>query len=147
MLCCKEVEALTAEVQTLWEREGILYWQTHVGYSKLSLYTAILELHCTVHDTLWVNQHLYLFRIYSKKPLCLDNLKAFVHHRSRVDGNLGTHIPCGVLKGIGLGNVGNLFHRLQTERTTGGCQQDLLYRVLILTYKTLEDGRVLAVNG
>ena len=49
-------------------------------------------------------------------------------------------------QGISLGHMGYLLHRLQTERTTRGRQQDLLDRVLIFTDETLEDGRVLTVN-
>ena len=45
-----------------------------------------------------------------------------------------------MFQGIGLGDVGNLLHRLQTEGASAGCQQNLLYRILVFAHKTLEDG-------
>ena len=63
-----------------------------------------------MHDALWMNQYLYLFGINAKEPFRLDNLKAFVHHRCRVDGNLGAHVPCGMTQGISLGYVSYLLH-------------------------------------
>ena len=99
-----------------------------------------------MHNRLRVNQHLNLVSFYAEEPFGLDDLETLVHHRSRVDGDLCTHIPCRVAQGVSLGHMGNLLHRLQTERTTRGRQQDLLDRVLILTDETLEDGRVLTVN-
>ena len=94
----------------------------------------------------YMDEDLNLTCLYAEEPFCLDHLEALVHHRSRVDGDLRTHVPCGMTQGIGLRYVGNLFHRLQAERTTGGCEQNLLDGILILAYQTLEDGRVLTVD-
>ena len=81
MLRLKEVETLATKVQALWERECILYWQSHIGYTKLGFHTAILELNGTVYYRLWMNQHLNLLGVNTEQPLCLDNLEALVHHR------------------------------------------------------------------
>ena len=70
-----------------------------------------------MYNRLWVNKHLDLLGIHTEEPFGLDDLEALVHHRSRVDGNLGTHVPCRVAQGISLGYMGNFFHRFQTERT------------------------------
>ena len=97
-------------MQTLWEREGILYRQTHIGYAELCFDRTILELYGTVYNRLRVNQNLNLLGIDAKEPLGLNDLEALVHHRSRVDGDLGTHIPCGVPQGISLRHVSDLLH-------------------------------------
>ena len=99
-----------------------------------------------MHNRLRVNQHLNLVSFYAEEPFGFDHLETLVHHRSRVDGDLCTHIPCRVAQGVSLGHMGNLLHRLQTERTARGRQQDLLDGVLILTDETLEDGRVLTID-
>ena len=92
-----------------------------------------------MHNRLRVNQHLNLVSFYAEEPFGLDDLETLVHHRSRVDGDLCTHIPCRVAQGVGLGHVGYLFHRLQTEWTARCSQQNLFDRILILAYQTLED--------
>ena len=68
-----------------------------------------------MHDALRMYQHLNLLGIDTKEPLGLYDLETFVHHRSRVDGNLGSHVPCGMTQGVGLGHMGYLFHALGTE--------------------------------
>ena len=50
-------------------------------------------------------------------------------------------------QGVVLGNMGYLLHREVAERTARGRQQYLLDGVVVLAHQTLEDGRVLAVNG
>ena len=108
-------------MQTLWEREGILDRQAHIRHAQLSLHRSIGKLHGTMHDALRMNQHLYLLGRNAKEPLCFCHLKPLVHQRSRVDGNLGTHIP-------------------------GRMLEELLYLVIALAHQTLEDGTVLAIH-
>ena len=110
MLGLEQIKAFTAQMQTLWEREGILDGQTHIGHTQLSLYTSILELYGTVYDRLRMNQHLNLIGFYPEEPFGFNDLEALVHHRSRVDGDLGTHIPCGVPQGISLRHVSDFLH-------------------------------------
>ena len=81
MLGLEEVQTLTTQMQTLWEREGILYRQPHVGHTELGLHRAVLELHGAMYDTLRMYQNLYLLGIDAKEPFCLDHLEALVHHR------------------------------------------------------------------
>ena len=105
-----------------------------------------MELYGTVDDTLRMYQHLYLTGVNAKEPFGLDDLKTFVHHCRGVDGNLGTHIPCGMAQRIGLGDGSQLFHGEVTERTTTGGEQYLLDGVVVFAYQTLEDGGVLAID-
>ena len=113
----EQVEALAGECQTLRIREGILDGQSHVGHAELGFHRTVLELNGTVDDALRMDQHLYLIGFDAEEPFGLDHLETLVHHRGRVDGDLGTHVPCRVLQGVGLRHVGDLLHRLQTERT------------------------------
>ena len=122
MLGLEEIQTFTAQVQTLGKRERILDGQTHIGHAELGLHRAVLELYGTVNDRLRVDEHLYLFGIDTEEPLRLNHLEALVHHRGRVDGDLRTHVPGGMAQGIGLGDMGDLFHRLQTEGAARGCQ-------------------------
>ena len=140
MLSLEEIQTLAAQGQTLGEREGILYRQPHVGHAELGLDAAVLELHGAVDNRLRMDQHLNLLGIDTEEPLGLYDLEALVHHRSGVDGDLGTHVPGGVPQSVGFRHVGNLLHRLQTERTATGCQQNLFYWILIFANQTLEDG-------
>ena len=50
-------------------------------------------------------------------------------------------------QGISLGYVSNLLHRLQAERTARGSKQDFIDGILVFADQTLEDGRVLAIDG
>ena len=143
----EQVEALASERQSLGVGEGVLDRQTHVRHAQLGLHRSVLKLHSTMDDTLRMHQHLYLTGLDTKEPLGLDHLETLVHHRSRVDGDLGAHIPRGVFQRISLRHMGYLVHRLQAEGTTRGRQQNLFNAVLILADKTLEDGRVLAIDG
>ena len=80
MLCLEEIQTLTAQMQTLGEREGILDGQTHVGYAELCLDTTILELHGTMYYRLRVDKHLNLLGINTEEPFGLNHLETFIHH-------------------------------------------------------------------
>ncbi|MNP74718.1 hypothetical protein D3C76_1716410 [compost metagenome] len=54
-----------------------------------------------------------------KQPVGFDYLKAFVHHRCGINGNLGPHAPVGVAKRIFDGYVAKLVTGEVPERTTG----------------------------
>ena len=94
-----------------------------------------------------MDKHLNLVGIHAEEPLRLYHLKTLVHHRSRVDGYLGSHVPRGVLEGVGSLHVCHLLQRELAEGTSRSREQDFLYLVVTLTHQALEDGRVLAVNG
>ena len=94
-----------------------------------------------------MHQYLYLRGFHAEEPLGLDDLKSLIHHGGAVDGNLGAHVPRRMAQGIGLGDGGQLLVAHQTEGSAAGGEQNLLYLVVVLTDETLENGRVLAVDG
>ena len=94
-----------------------------------------------------MDKHLYLVGRDTEEPLGLRHLKALVHKRSRVDGYLGSHVPCGMLEGIGSGHLLQLLLRIVAERTARAGKQYLVYLVIVLAHQTLEDGTVLTVYG
>jgi hypothetical protein len=82
-----------------------------------------------------------------EEPLRLDGLQPFVHQAGAVDGDLGTHVPVGVLQRLRLGvTAASSVACHPTERTTAGGEHDLLDRVVPLPRHALEDGTVLAVH-
>ena len=112
----KQVQSVTVQWQTLRERERILDGQSHIRYAQLCFHAAVAELYGTVDNALRMDEHLYLISRNAKQPFRLNHLKAFVHQRRRVDGNLRTHIPCGMTQGIGSGDGLDLLIIEQTER-------------------------------
>ena len=142
----EEVQAVATQRQSLREGEGILDGQSHIGNAELCLDGTILELHGRMDNALRMYQHLNLTGIDTEEPLGLDDLKAFVHHGGRVDGNLRTHIPSRMAQCISLGDRLQLFHRAVAERTSRGGQENLLHGVVILAHQALEDSRVLAID-
>ena len=143
----EQVETVAVQWQTLGEREGILYRQAHIGHTELRFHAAVAELHRTVHYRLRVDEHLNLLSLNAEEPLRLDNLEALVHHRRRVYRNLRSHLPCRMAQSVGSLHITHLVERELAERTARSGEQYLLYLVVAFAYKTLEDGRVLAVYG
>ena len=94
-----------------------------------------------------MHEHLNLTRLHAEEPFSLDHLEALVHHRGRVDGNLSAHVPSRMAQGVGLRHPCQLVGGHQAEGTSAGREQDLVDRVTVLADETLEDGRVLAVDG
>ena len=84
-------------MQPFRERESILDGQPHIGNPQLRLHTTVTELHRTVDDRLRMDEYLYLIGRYTEEPLRLYHLKALVHQRCGVDGDLGPHVPCRML--------------------------------------------------
>ena len=64
-----------------------------------------------------------------------------------VDGYLVAHAPGGMPEGLRRCDVLELLTPEAEERSAGGCEQYLLYLVAPLARETLEDSRVLAVDG
>ena len=83
----------------------------------------------------------------AEQPDRLDQLQALVHQGGGVDGDLGTHVPVGVLEGIGLGLAPQLLGLHAEEGAAGGREQDLGQALgALLVLQALEDGGVLAVH-
>ena len=99
-------------------------------------------------DALALDHDLDFFRGQAEQPDGLDELQTLVHQGSGVNGDLGAHVPVGVLEGIGLGLAPQLLGLHPEERAAGSREQNLgqtLGALFIL--QALEDGRVLTVHG
>ena len=92
-----------------------------------------------------MHQHLYPVRLYSKQPFGFYYLKALVHHRGAVDGNLCPHVPGRVMQRMVFGHGGKLFGRECAERSTRSREQNLFNLVVALSHNALEYSRVFAV--
>ena len=99
-----------------------------------------------MNDRLGMYQHLDTRRFHTKKPTRLNHLEALVHHGSRVDGNLGTHGPIGMLQGTLRRYRSQLLGRHQSERTARSRQKDFIDLVGAFASQRLENGRMLAVD-
>ena len=142
----EEVKALASHRESLREGEGILDRQTHIRHAKLRLHGTVTILHGRMHDALRMDEHLYPIGINTEEPLSLDNLKALVHHRGRVDCYLCAHIPCRMLEGIGCCHGLHLLKGELTERTARSREKDFLNLILMVAHKTLEDCRMFRIN-
>ena len=81
------------------------------------------ELDEAMHDGLGVDEGGEFFGWQTKKMVGFDEFEGLVHHGGGVDGDLGAHVPCGVVEGLlGCGVVG-FFGVGITERATG-CGED-----------------------
>ena len=142
----EEVEPITAQRQTVGERKGILDGQSHVGNAKLRLHAAIAEFHSTMDDAFRMDMHFNLRRTDTEQPLCLNHLKALVHHRCTVDGDFRPHFPIGMLQGLCRRDELHLIGRKMAERSATGSKDDARNAVETFSTETLENGGMFTVN-
>ena len=93
-----------------------------------------------------MNEHFYLIGRNAEEPFGLSHLETLVHERSRVDGDLGSHVPCRMAERIGSSYLSQLLHGVMAERSARAGEQYLVYLVVVLAHQALEDGTVLAVD-
>ena len=68
-----------------------------------------------------MNHHVDFFRRQIKQPASFDYLQCFVEHGGRVDGDLISHPPGGVIEDVGeRGTLNLLQRRIPKWPTTGG---------------------------
>ena len=108
----------------------------------------IAELHRRVHDALALHHDLDLLRRQAEQPHRLNEFQTLIHEGGGVNGDLGPHVPVGVLEGIRLGLGAQFLGFHAEERPAGRREQDLGQAGgALLVLQALEDGRVLAVHG
>ena len=112
----------------------------------MSLDCTIAELHHRVDDALWVDSHLDLVGSHIEQPSSLDHLKALVHHRCRVDGDLCTHIPVWMFQCLCRSHVAHLLVAESAERAATCRDDELVDRVVYLALLALEDCRMFAID-
>ena len=142
-----EAEAREVVFQATGIGQRVLDGQLHVWQPELSLDAAVVELHAAVHDALGMDDHLDLVWVDVKQPLGFNDFQSLVHEGGAVDGDFGTHVPVGVLEGIGLGDVAQLFECAAPEGTARGRQNDLFDGVVKLPRNALVDGAVFRIHG
>ena len=82
------------------------------------------------------------------EPHGLDDLKALVHQRRGVDGDLRTHCPVRVLERVGLRLSRKLLQAQAVERPARAGQNEALdLTAVTAALQALEDRAVLAVDG
>ena len=121
--------------------QRILDGDAHIRHTQLGDDGVVTVLHRRVDDTLALDNDLNFLRRQTEQPHSLDELEALIHQGGAVDGDLCTHVPVGMLEGIGLGLAPQLFGLHAEEGAAGGRQQNFgqaLGALLIL--QALEDG-------
>ncbi len=81
--------------------QGILDRQLHVRQAHLRFHAAIAELHQAVDDALRMHHDVDLVSLQVEEPFRLDGLQPLVHQARTVDGDLGAHVPVGMLQRLG----------------------------------------------
>ena len=67
--------------QAFWIGQGIGNRDTHVGDPQLRQHRAVMEFDHGMDDTLGMHDDLHLLDRDVKQMMCLNDLKAFIHHR------------------------------------------------------------------
>ena len=116
------------------------------GKPHLRFDAAVLELYHAMDNTLRMNNYLYLVGLQTEKPFGLYHLKPFVHKRGGIDGDLGAHVPVGMLQGMISFDIDKEIGLFTQEGAAGSGEDDLLDTVPRLTDQTLKDSRMLRVD-
>ena len=141
-----EVEALEVGRLARRIRQGVLDWQLHVRAAELRDDGAVAELDHRVDDALRVDDDLDLVIVDTVEPLRLDDLKALVDERGRVDRDLLPHIPRRMREDLRLRRADERLALLAAERAARTGQEQLLDRLALLALQALEKGAVLTVD-
>ena len=116
----------------------------HIRHAELGQHGPVAELHKRMHDALPVDDDVDLRKRQAVQPHGLDDLKALVHKRRAVNGDLLAHFPVRVAQGVGLRHLPQLVRRLAEERPAGACQDQAADLAAVpAAHKTLKDGGVL----
>jgi hypothetical protein len=100
-----------------------------------------------VDDRLGVHDDRDPVEVHPEELVRLDHLEALVHERRRVDGDLGAHVPGGVLERLGDRDPLELGAGLPPEGPTARGEDDPLDLVGGAAAQRLVDGGVLGVDG
>ena len=77
-------------------------------------------------NALGMHNDLDLIQINTEQPLYFHDFQTFVHQCGRINGNLPSHGPVGMLQSILHLNILQLLSGPAAERSTGCRKQDLL---------------------
>ena len=126
--------------------QGILDRKFHIRCAKLRDDRAVHELYHGMDDTLRLYHDLNIFWFHTKEPAGLHHFQSLIDQSCRINGNLSSHGPVGMLQCILHLDIFQFFFFLSEERAAGCRQKNLLQLILMLTVQALENGAVLAVH-
>lgn len=92
-LVLDKVQTRQVDWKSLWEGEGELDGDAHVGNGELCLDGPVTKLDHAMDDTLRMNQNFDLLWVYVKKPSRFHDLESFVHHGGAVNCDFRSHVP------------------------------------------------------
>ena len=141
-----EIQTSEISCSPFGESQGILNRQPHIRHSELGFHAAIRKLHHRMNDRLGMHHHFDLFGFHAEQPFGFDHFKPFVHHRSRIDRHLSTHMPVRVFQSIGRSHLFQKSPVFSPERTSGSGQNQFFGFTPALSGQTLEDGRMFRID-
>ncbi len=94
-----------------------------------------------------MDDHVDLVRAHVKEPVRLDDLKAFVHERCRVNGDPAAHAPVGMRQRLLRRGRGHFGEGSLSKRAARGGQDEPLDLGVLAGAQTLMDRVVLAIDG
>ena len=124
----------------------VLDRQLHVRRRELRQHRPVHKLHQGMNHRLGVNQHVDLLFRQGEEPPGFDDLQGLVHHGGRVDRDLGTHPPGGMLEGLLRGDLGQLFHRPVEKRSSAGREDQSLHLLRATALEDLKQPAVFAID-
>lgn len=92
-LVLDKVQTRQVDWKSLWEGEGELDGDAHVGNGELCLDGPVTKLDHAMDDTLRMNQNFDLLWVYVKKPSRFHDFESFVHHSGAVNCDFRSHVP------------------------------------------------------
>ena len=128
--------------------QSIADGQGHVRRAQLGQHRAVPEFHQGVDDAPAVDHRLHLLQGQLIEPHGLDELQALIHQGGAVDGDLGPHVPVGVLESVLRAHFFQLLIAFAIEgATAAGEPQAADLAAVPAALEALENGAVLGVYG
>ena len=144
----REIEAGHPGVDALGPGKRVGDGGTHIRRAELGENRPVLVFHHRMHGALGVDDDLDTVRDRLEQPARLDDLERLVHHGSRVDRDLRTHLPVRMGAGRLGGHGPEVLGRPMAKRTAGSGEENPPHAgPRRARRKALEDGVVLAVDG
>ena len=112
----EQVERPVRRFRTIGIGHRVADGQLHVGRTELREHRAVAVLDERMNDTLAVDDGIHLPQRQTVEPHGLDDLKALVHQRRGIDGDLRAHRPVGVTERVGARLARKLFAGKTIER-------------------------------
>ena len=120
--------------------------QTHIRIADLRYDGAILIFHHGMDQALRLHDHLNPVIGHAEQPVGFDDLQPFIKHGCRIDGDLPSHMPCGMLQTIRQRDLLQFLCRSPAERTAGCSKNEPVQPLPVLPEQALENGAVFAVD-